>query len=205
MNRRTFLAAGLASLAVRPAAAQDSAGPAVRAAPGSDRLFRPDAVQQRSEATAADNDAEIQALERRLKCVCGCNLDIYTCRTTDFTCTYSPELHREVLALREAGKTPDQIVDAFVAKHGEQILMAPPAEGFNLAGYLVPGAALLAAGSVLAMVLIRRSRMPAVAAAGGPGAAAGPAGGPARATPGSRDISPDDEELLRQALDEVED
>src|SRR2546426_1069442 len=39
---------------------------------------------------AADNDAAIQAIEKRLHCTCGCGLDVYTCRTTDFTCTPSP-------------------------------------------------------------------------------------------------------------------
>ncbi len=47
---------------------------------------------------------EIQAIEQRLACSCGCTLDVFTCRTTDFTCTYSPELHREVVALHQAGK-----------------------------------------------------------------------------------------------------
>ena len=73
------------------------------------------------------DDAEIQAIEQRLACSCGCTLDVFTCRTTDFTCTYSPELHREVLALRDEGKTAQQILDAFVAKYGEKALMAPEA------------------------------------------------------------------------------
>ena len=86
-----------------------------------------------------DNDAGIIAIERRLRCRCGCMLDVYTCRTTDFTCTYSPEMHREVIAMVVAGKTPEQIMQAFVASDGEKVLMSPPASGFNLAGYLVPG------------------------------------------------------------------
>ena len=45
------------------------------------------------------------------------------------------------------------MIAAFVAKHGEQILMAPQAEGFNLAGYLVPGIVILAVGGVTAVVL----------------------------------------------------
>ena len=39
----------------------------------------------------------------KLACNCGCTLDVFTCRTTDFSCTYSPQLHREVLALRNRG------------------------------------------------------------------------------------------------------
>ena len=71
------------------------------------------------------SDSEfVKAVEHRLQCTCGCTLDIYTCRTTDFTCTYSPELHRELLALRADGSSPEEIVGAFVAKYGEQVLMA---------------------------------------------------------------------------------
>ena len=95
---------------------------------------------------AGENNAEIQAIEQRLACNCGCTLDVFTCRTTDFSCTYSPALHREVLALRDKGKTAQEVLDAFVAKYGEKALMAPKPQGFNLAGYLLPGALIAAAG-----------------------------------------------------------
>jgi cytochrome c-type biogenesis protein CcmH len=149
-------------------------------------------VQERAIATATDNDPIVAAVEHRLKCTCGCNLDIYTCRTTDFTCQYSPALHAEVLQLKAAGNDAEAIVAAFVKKYGEQILMAPPAEGFNLAGYLVPGAAVAAIGTLIAVVLLRRGRreMPVAGASA-------PAEGASR--------SAADEAKLRQALSEVED
>jgi cytochrome c-type biogenesis protein CcmH len=109
-------------------------------------------------ATAADNEEFIKAVEQRMHCTCGCTLDIYTCRTTDFTCTYSPALHKEVLALYDQGKTADEIVAAFVAKYGEKILMAPKPVGFNLAGYLVPGLLILLVGAVMFIILQRRVR-----------------------------------------------
>ncbi len=89
---------------------------------------------------------------------CGCNLDIYTCRTTDFTCTYSPALHREIVALRGQGKTAEQIREDFVRQYGEQALMAPKAEGFNLAGYFVPGILMLFGIGLLSMWILRRQR-----------------------------------------------
>ncbi|HEY6807626.1 MAG TPA: cytochrome c-type biogenesis protein CcmH [Gemmatimonadales bacterium] len=108
--------------------------------------------------TALDNDAAIQKIEKRLRCTCGCGLDIYTCRTTDFTCTYSPALHRRVLALAASGLTGDQIVADFVQKNGIQMLMAPPKRGFNLAGYFTPSLVLLAAATILTLVLRRWTR-----------------------------------------------
>jgi cytochrome c-type biogenesis protein CcmH/NrfF len=70
-------------------------------------------------------------------------------------------MHREVLALQDQGKNADQIVAAFVTQYGEQVLMAPKPEGFNLAGYLVPGILLLMGGGLLTVLLRRRMRIAA--------------------------------------------
>jgi cytochrome c-type biogenesis protein CcmH len=110
----------------------------------------------RAAVTPADNLERVKDVERRLRCTCGCNLDIFTCRTTDFTCSVSPALHRDVMTLFDAGKAPDEIVQIFVAKHGEAILMAPKPEGFNLVGYLLPSLMVLMAGTLLGLFLLRQ-------------------------------------------------
>jgi cytochrome c-type biogenesis protein CcmH/NrfF len=141
-----------------------------------------------------DNDAGIIAIERRLRCRCGCMLDVYTCRTTDFVCTVSPAMHREVIALIEAKKTPEQVIQAFIASDGEKVLMSPPASGFNIAGYIVPGLSVAVIGLVLAAYLSRRRAVAVAAGVGDVPGAATPVGGP------------DQEQLdrLKRALDEVE-
>jgi len=188
MHRRQFMgrvaalaAAGMVATPRRPGA-QD---------PDADPLRMPGAVQQRTIVTDAQNDPVVKAIEHRLKCTCGCNLDIYVCRTTDFTCGVSPEMHKEVVALMEAGNSPDQVVAAFVEKYGEEVLMAPKPEGFNLAGYLVPGLVLLTASGLLAALLLRRHRVAASAPAAT--AAAAPVG-----------ASGDELARLEQALQEVD-
>ncbi len=193
-SRRGFLyslgVAGLVPLGLR-ALQQDS----LAGRGGIGTLRDPTAAGRPHRPTGAgENDAEIKAIEQRLACTCGCTLDIFTCRTTDFTCTYSPELHREVLALRDNGKTAQEILDAFVHKYGEKALMAPKAEGFNLWGYLLPGAAIATAGAALVVVIVRRRR--AVAAS------IGPAGPPAAAQVAA---SPEELDRLRRALSEVDD
>jgi cytochrome c-type biogenesis protein CcmH len=112
-----------------------------------------------------DNDPFVTGVEKRLQCTCGCTLDIYTCRTTDFTCTYSPALHKEVLALQDEGKTADEIVAAFVAKYGEKVLLAPKPEGFNILGYVLPSLAVLLVGGVMFAILRQRTRKVEVARA----------------------------------------
>ncbi|MGQ0702858.1 MAG: cytochrome c-type biogenesis protein CcmH [Gemmatimonadales bacterium] len=220
LTRRDLLTglglAGLGSLlGGRRAASQGGADTARQPQlPRADRLYDPSVVQERAPATPADNDPIVKDIEHRLKCTCGCNLDVYTCRTTDFTCTYSPALHREVLALRAEGKSPDQVVEAFVARYGESILMAPPPEGFNLAAYVVPGSVVAAVALVLAAVLVRRSRRLRVAGmAGEPMAPAAERRGPSaeRRVPSaerrapSAEPNPEGEERLRRALADIED
>jgi cytochrome c-type biogenesis protein CcmH len=93
-------------------------------------------------------------LEHHIRCQCGCTLDVYTCRTTDFSCQVSPAMHRDVMALVDGGYSAQEILDAFVDSYGERALMAPKKEGFNWAGYLVPFGA-LAAGAAAVVVVLR--------------------------------------------------
>lgn len=183
MDRRRFLGAGLAAL-ILPQQSQSDA----------DRLYDPRAAgRSRAPVGELDNSELVKSIERRLKCTCPCNLDVFTCRTTDFTCEYSPAMHREVMALVAAGKTSEEVIADFVSRYGERVLMAPPAEGFNLAGYLVPGVVVLLAGSALAAVLLRRHRLAAVQTAATP-----PSG------PGDS-VTDADMERLKRALSEVAD
>ena len=126
--------------------------------------------------TARDNAEATQAIEKKLRCTCGCSLDVYTCRTTDFTCTTSPAMHQRVLALEDEGKSGPEILDAFVRENGLSILMAPPKKGFNLAGYFTPGVLILVAAALLFMVLRRwtRSATPAPVGISAPPVVASP-------------------------------
>lgn len=194
MNRRALLSAG--ALLVPALARQDSTRRDSATTGAADPLRDPaSAGQLRAVATPLDNAEDIKAIERRLKCTCGCNLDIFTCRTTDFTCTYSPALHKEIVDLYTGGKREEDIVQAFVTKYGESILLAPKAVGFNLLGYLLPSAAVLVAGTILGMILLRRHRDRLLAAA--PATPAGGAGGPS-------DLTPEQLAQLERALGEIE-
>ena len=164
IDRREFLASLFGALAVLPLAQspQDSlpgGGPA-------GRVWDPQRAGRGVDTvTAGDNNLAIQKIEKQLKCTCGCGLDVYTCRTTDFTCPVSPKMHAQVLALAESGQTPQQIIGAFVQEHGLEILMAPPRSGFNLIGYYTPYVLILAAGVALLLAMSRWVRRGASAAA----------------------------------------
>ena len=104
--------------------------------------------------------AERDELEHRLRCQCGCTLDVYTCRTTDFSCQVSPAMHRDVMELVSGGYSAQEIIEAFVGTYGERVLMAPPANGFNLLGWVAPFIA-LGGGAVLVVAALRRWQRPA--------------------------------------------
>lgn len=128
------------------------------------RLVYPGLGRLRDTVTSYENDPFIVEVEGRMRCTCGCNLSVYTCRTTDFTCATSPAMHRRVIELVEQDKSADEILAAFVAQHGETVLMAPPKRGFNLAAYFVPGTLIVVAASGLMWSLRRRAKVAATRA-----------------------------------------
>ncbi|MEO7822607.1 MAG: cytochrome c-type biogenesis protein CcmH, partial [Gemmatimonadaceae bacterium] len=79
------------------------------------------------------------------------------------SCSVSPAMHGDVLALVEGGYNGPEIMAAFQSVYGERVLMAPVKSGFNLLGYGMPFIA-LGAGAVVIAVLLRRwkRRAPAV-------------------------------------------
>lgn len=160
MRRREFLgrlaAGGVAVFAARELAAQDAAPPQG----ATSNLFDMNQeaarrVQRPAKPGAAPsmNADQRDALEHQIRCQCGCTLDVYTCRTTDFSCQVSPAMHRDVMALVEGGYSAPEIIDAFVDTYGERVLMAPKKEGFNWAGYIVPFAAVGGGAVAVAAVL----------------------------------------------------
>jgi hypothetical protein len=161
--------------------------------PPADKLFDTLSLERRPaivEETA--NDATVKAAELRLACPCPCTLDIFTCRTTDFTCTYSPERHKEIVALVEQGMGVEQVLTAMISKYGEEALMAPRAQGFNLVGYVVPAAVVLGVGAVIVALLALRQRGPE------------PVPVPAKAGQGTSGASADEIARIERELRELE-
>lgn len=158
--------------------------------------YRPVLREPKPGATASMTPLERDQLERQLKCQCTCILDVYTCRTTDFSCGVSPAMHRDVMRLVEGGYTAQEIKDAFVATYGEVALTAPVKQGFNWAGYFAPAVVMTTGGIILTMMIKRwTARSAATAAAGASVGAAAPAAPRV-------DASPDELARLEKALRE---
>ena len=163
------------------------------ATPMNQDAYRPVLRDPKPGATPSMTPAERDVLERQLKCQCTCILDVYTCRTTDFSCGVSPAMHRDVMRLVEGGYTAQEIKDAFVATYGEVALTAPVKQGFNWAGYFAPAVVMTTGGIVLTMMIKRWTSRAAVTAAATAGVA----------TPTARvDASADELARLEKALRE---
>ena len=194
MRRRDFLvraALGVAALVEAPLLlAQETAKPQAPSQGNTSNLFdmNQDAaktVRRPAKPGAAKSmgDEARDALERDIRCQCGCTLDVYICRTTDFSCQVSPAMHRDIISLVEGGYSAPEIIEAFVTTYGERALMAPPRTGFNLAGYLVPFAA-LGAGAVALTIVLRGMSRRSMAVSGG-------------AVPAPPDVNATDDEMAR--------
>jgi cytochrome c-type biogenesis protein CcmH len=103
-------------------------------------------------AGAAEPKTSLPAIEEQVMCV--------VCKTP-LSVANGPQAEAqraEIRRLIAQGKDEQQIKDALVAEYGERVLALPEEEGFNLAVYLVPVAALALALALLALLLPRWRR-----------------------------------------------
>jgi cytochrome c-type biogenesis protein CcmH len=102
--------------------------------------------------TRVEPQTTLPDVEDEVMCpVCGVPLEL---------ATEAPQANEERDLIRKAiaeGKTKDEIKDELVAQYGEQVLAVPGDEGFDLAAWLVPGAAILVAAAAI-FVGLRRWR-----------------------------------------------
>lgn len=94
---------------------------------------------------------KLMILETALKCECGCGLDVHSCQFA-MQCGTSPVWSARIREALEAGESVEAIQASFVADYGTEVLMMPPAEGFNLLGYFLPAMAILAAGVLVGII-----------------------------------------------------
>jgi cytochrome c-type biogenesis protein CcmH len=102
-------------------------------------------------------NARVRRLGDQLMCLCGCGATVTSCNMLG--CSHSKPAREKLLAMVDAGASDAAILDSFVQANGLQILAKPPAQGFNLLGYVVPFAG-LALGLAFVWWAMRRFRKP---------------------------------------------
>jgi cytochrome c-type biogenesis protein CcmH len=115
-------------------------------------------------AAAAEPRASLTDIEDEVMCVvCGVPLEL---------ATDAPQAIQERNLIRHLiaqGLTKEQIKDRLVAEYGDEVLATPSDSGFDLAAWLVPGAAIVIAAVAIAIGLRRwRRRGEAEPAEAGP-------------------------------------
>jgi len=129
-------------------------------------------------APAAQPRASLPDIEDEVMCpACG----------TPLALSGSPQAERERNFIRQqiaAGKTKGEIKQALVNEYGRSVLALPRGEGFDLAAYLVPVGAVLAAATAIGFGLARWRRR----------------GPPATGDGAAADLSPTDASRLDQDL-----
>jgi cytochrome c-type biogenesis protein CcmH len=111
-------------------------------------------------AMAAQTPAQIEKdIGNKVYCLCGCVTSLNTCPHPN--CEVKDEMLKIIRAGLSEGKAEPAILQDLVNRYGERVLAAPPAHGFNLTAWILPGIGLLI-GLFLAIIVVRRWRRPAL-------------------------------------------
>lgn len=108
-------------------------------------------------AHAASNPT-MKAIRNAVICQCGCN------RTLNTPCENPKcEVRAQMLAMARKeiaeGKDTTAILQDFVHRYGVKVLASPPAQGFNLTAWVLPGIGLLI-GLTFVIGIVRRWHQP---------------------------------------------
>lgn len=121
-------------------------------------------------AMAAQSPTQVEKdIGNKVYCLCGCVTTLNHCPMLH--CAEKEETRGIIRADLEKGMAEPAILQDLVNRYGEKVLAAPPAHGFNLTAWVLPGIGLLI-GLLLAIAFVRKWRRPALQAAGGPAAPA---------------------------------
>jgi cytochrome c-type biogenesis protein CcmH len=99
---------------------------------------------------ASVNDAAVHEVAAQLRCVVCQNLSV-----ADSPSEMASQMRAVIRERLAAGEQPAQVIEYFVDKYGEWILLSPRRHGFNLLVWLLPPFAILA-GIVLVAMVVRR-------------------------------------------------
>jgi cytochrome c-type biogenesis protein CcmH len=116
---------------------------------------------------AGDEAARFDQLGHNMICGCGCRQILLECNHVG--CQVSDKMVRELRVALTRGDSDDLVMQAFVQRYGETVRAAPEAKGFNLMAWITPFAMLLA-GLLVAVAVLRRWSLRPEAVAAAPGA-----------------------------------
>ena len=97
------------------------------------------------------NAATVSDMAKQLSCQCGCFSVLSNCAHGE--CVVQGTMSSQIEQKLAQGQSEAQIIQFFVAKYGEQVLAAPPKQGFTLMAWVAPFAALLLGAGIIYILL----------------------------------------------------
>ncbi len=103
-------------------------------------------------------EQQVQDVAAQLRCVVCQNLSV-----ADSPSEMASQMRAIVRERLEAGEAPEQVVQYFVERYGEWILLSPRRHGFNLLVWAMPAVAVAVGFTLVGLVLVRWTRRGAAA------------------------------------------
>jgi cytochrome c-type biogenesis protein CcmH len=110
-----------------------------------------------SSALGAAPKPTLKSVGQKVYCLCGCVTTLEHCPHPPSECSMRAQMEALVMKDIDAGKDEAAILQDFVNRYGVQVLAAPPAKGFDLTAWILPGVGLIL-GLVVVIVIVRRMR-----------------------------------------------
>jgi cytochrome c-type biogenesis protein CcmH len=126
-----------------------------------------------SSALGAAPKPTLKSVGQKVYCLCGCVTTLEHCPHPPSECSMRAEMEALIMKDIDAGKDEAAILQDFVNRYGVQVLAAPPAKGFDLTAWVLPGVGLIV-GLVVVILIVRRMRKPSSEPAEAPPASIDP-------------------------------
>ena len=104
------------------------------------------------------SESQVHEVAAELRCVVCQNLSV-----ADSPSEMASQMRAIVRERLEAGEAPEQVVQYFVERYGEWILLSPRRHGFNLLVWAMPAVAVAVGFTLVGLVLVRWTRRGAAA------------------------------------------
>ena len=102
----------------------------------------------------------LEAIGNEVQCTCGCNAPLNGCPHID--CAEKAQMQALIKKEIADGKDETTILQDLSLKYGLQVLSTPPAHGFNLSIWILPGVGLLLGLGFVVVIARRWKQKPAL-------------------------------------------
>lgn len=111
-------------------------------------------------ALAAQPKTSLEQVGRKVYCLCGCVTTLNHCPHLPSQCESRAEMTGLILQDIKQGKGDPAILNDLTRRYGVKVLAAPPARGFDLAAWVLPGFGLMIGLAAVILIVSRLRKRP---------------------------------------------